>query len=142
VKATSTSKNATAVSAVVYAHLIPLPVPFAQHPLTLLPQNGTTLIYPLRTQVSIHTSTAPLTSYIFGRRLQSHEFCPICGIQIRIRKLSVSSEEFNKWYKDGRDQKEWESKMPVNLRCFEDVEWDQIEIKRGYFKDIDPQYEV
>jgi hypothetical protein len=104
-------------------------------------QNGTVLIYPLATQVSIHAST-PTTSYTFGRALQSHEFCPICGVSIYIRKLSVSPEHFAKWITDGRDQKEWEKQMPVNLRNFEGVEWDKMKIPVANNKDIEPKYEV
>jgi hypothetical protein len=104
-------------------------------------QNGTILIYPLATQVSIHAST-PTTPYTFGRGLQSHEFCPICGVSIYIRKLSVSPEHFAKWITDGRDQKEWEKRMPVNLRNFEGVEWDKMKIPVANNKDIEPKYEV
>jgi len=104
-------------------------------------QNGTTLVYPRRTQFSFHTTT-PLTPYTFGRSLQSHEFCPICGISIYIRKLSISPEQFRKWRGGDEDQKEWESWVPVNLRCFEGVEWGSIEVKKGDRKGIDPQYVV
>lgn len=32
--------------------------------------------------------------------------------------------------------------MPINLRCFEGVEWDKIQVKVGNWKDIEPKYEV
>jgi hypothetical protein len=41
-----------------------------------------------------------------------------------------------------RVQKAWEKGMPINLRCFEEVEWDKIEVKKGHWKDIEPKYEV
>jgi hypothetical protein len=104
-------------------------------------QNGTILIYPSSNQVSIH-ATKPLTPYIFGRAMQSHEFCPVCGVSIYIRKLSVSPEYFAKWSKKGSDQKAWEQISPVNLRCFEGVEWDEIEVKKGNFKESGTKYEV
>jgi hypothetical protein len=104
-------------------------------------QNGTILIYPLATQVSIHAST-PTTPYTFGRALQSHEFCPICGVSIYIRKLSVSPEHFAKWITDGRDQKEWEKQMPVNLRNFEGAGWERMKIPVANNKVIEPKYEV
>ncbi|KAE9363755.1 hypothetical protein N431DRAFT_497541 [Stipitochalara longipes BDJ] len=102
-------------------------------------RNGTILTYPSSTQVSLH-STTPTTPYIFGRAMQSHEFCPICGVSIYIRRLSVTPEHFAKYSK--RDQKAWEGYMPINLRCFEGVEWDKIEVKKGDYKDVEPQYEV
>jgi hypothetical protein len=74
--------------------------------------------------------------------MQSHEFCPICGVSIYIRKLSVAPEHFAKWIKDDRDQKEWEKQMPVNLRNFEDIEWNKMKIPVANNKDIEPKYEV
>jgi hypothetical protein len=32
--------------------------------------------------------------------------------------------------------------MPINLRCFEGVEWDKIEVKKGNYKDFGVKYEV
>ena len=115
--------------------------PFQSHLLTNILQNGTILTYPDKSQVSIQTTT-PTTPYIFGRAMQSHEFCPICGVSIYIRKLSITTEHFAKWNKGGRGQKEWEQIMPINLRCFEGVEWDKIQVKVGNWKDIEPKYEV
>jgi hypothetical protein len=74
--------------------------------------------------------------------MQSHEFCPICGVSMYIRKLSVTPEHFAKWIKDGRDQKEWEKQMPVNLRNFEGVEWNKMNIPVANNEDIEPKYEV
>jgi hypothetical protein len=115
-------------------------------PLTLfllidVSQNGTILAYPDKSQVSIQTTT-PTTPYIFGRAMQSHEFCPICGVSIYIRKLSITPEHFAKWERHGRDQKAWEQIMPINLSCFEGVEWDKIVIKVGDGKNIESKYEV
>jgi hypothetical protein len=117
------------------------PSPFQSHLLTNILQNGTILTYPDKSQVSIQTTT-PTTPYIFGRAMQSHEFCPVCGVSIYIRKLSITTEHFAKWNKGGRDQKEWEQIMPINLRCFEGVEWDKIQVKVGNWKDTEPKYEV
>ena len=72
--------------------------------------------------------------------MQSHEFCPTCGVSIYIRKLDVTPEHFAKYSK--KDQKAWEEILPVNLRCFEGVEWDKIEVKKGDFKAVEPKYEV
>jgi hypothetical protein len=43
---------------------------------------------------------------------------------------------------DIEDQKTWESVVPVNLRCFEGVEWEGIKIQRSDFKDDGLKYEV
>jgi hypothetical protein len=37
---------------------------------------------------------------------------------------------------------DWEKGLPVNLRCFQDVEWDEIEVKRGDYKSIGIEYVV
>lgn len=105
-------------------------------------RNGTVLTYPLATQVSIQTSSAPTTPYTFGRAMQSHEFCPICGVSVYIRKLSISPEHYAKYSGPQKDQKKWEGIMPINLRCFEGVEWDKIEVKKLNYKDFGVKYEV
>lgn len=73
--------------------------------------------------------------------MQSHEFCPICGVSIYIRKLSVSPEAWAQ-NRGAQDQKKWEAIMPINLRCFKGVEWDTIEVKKGNYKDFGVKYEV
>jgi hypothetical protein len=74
--------------------------------------------------------------------MQSHEFCPICGVSIYIRKLSISPEHFAQHSGKGRSQKEWEGVLPVNLRLFEGIDWDKIVVKKGDFKDYGVKYEV
>ena len=141
----NTSRNATAASAFGYFPPLSLALSFPKSPKFLFStnntphQNGTILTYPSSSQVSIHATT-PTTPYIFGRAIQSHEFCPVCGVSIYIRKLSVTPEHFAKYGK--KDQKAWEQVLPVNLRCFEEVEWDGIVVKKGGLKDAEPKYEV
>jgi len=43
---------------------------------------------------------------------------------------------------DVKEKPEWEKGLPVNLRCFEGVEWEEIEVKRGNWKDVGVPYEV
>jgi hypothetical protein len=140
-KATSTSKNVTAAFALAYV-TPPFPQNCALSNCSIRFQNGTILTYPLATQVSIQTSSAPTTPYTFGRAMQSHEFCPICGVSIYIRKLSISPEHYAKYSGPQKDQKKWEGIMPINLRCFEGVEWDKIEVKKANVKDFGVKYEV
>ena len=74
--------------------------------------------------------------------MQSHEFCSVCGIPVWLRKLPVSPEEFRRWEGEGEDQRAWEQQVAVNLRCFEGVEWEAINVEKGYWKDAEPKYEV
>ncbi|KAE8452685.1 hypothetical protein EG329_013944 [Mollisiaceae sp. DMI_Dod_QoI] len=97
-------------------------------------RNGTILTYPSSDQVQI-SGADKLTSYIFGRRFQSHEFCSTCGVSIYIKKLDVTDEM---WAKNAtkKSKEEWKKVCPINLRCFEGVEWEKIEVKKGYYKEV------
>jgi hypothetical protein len=96
-------------------------------------QNGTILTYPHKTQISIHSPTTPptpLSIYTFGRKFQQHTFCPICGVAIALQKnRHLDPELFKKEAPAGADQKQWEEILPVNLRCFEGVEWDRVKVE-------------
>jgi hypothetical protein len=67
---------------------------------------------------------------------------------VYIKKLKVPEEVYNERLVDGKrmgdieDQETWERVVPVNLRCFEGVEWEGIKIKRSDFKDDGLKYEV
>lgn len=109
-------------------------------------RNGTTLIYPKKSQVTI-AAKEPLSPYSFGPKFQSHDFCPVCGVSICIRKLEVAPE---KWDKNIGDQEEWYGELPINLRLFEGVEWaskvgegqKSINVKKGDWKKWGEPYVV
>ncbi|KUJ17179.1 uncharacterized protein LY89DRAFT_685108 [Mollisia scopiformis] len=104
-------------------------------------RNGTILTYPASDQVHIENKGS-LTSYVFGRGFQSHEFCGICGVSVYIKKLDVSDEAWEKESGKGRSKEVWKGICPVNLRCFDCVEWDAIQVKKGYYKDVGREYVV
>jgi hypothetical protein len=108
-------------------------------------QNGRILIYPHTSQVTIASSASnsntKLKPYTFGQKLQSHECCPNCAINVYLKKHKFSATEFKKWEGD-RDQKEWEEECPVNLRCFNGVEWDKVKIGRESAENLEPTYVV
>ncbi|EHL03035.1 hypothetical protein M7I_1009 [Glarea lozoyensis 74030] len=74
-----------------------------------------------------------------------HLFCPMCGVYVYIRKKDdIPLEKFRK-YGGSKSQglgdeelkekmKVWEGIVPVNLRCFEGVEWEKLNIKKGDWK--------
>jgi len=105
-------------------------------------RNGTVDIYPPATRIQIHDPSSNLTPYSFPPNFLSHEFCSVCGVLVYLKKLKVPEEVYNKRFGHVEDQKTWESVVPVNLRCFEGVEWDEIEIKRAEFRDHGLKYEV
>ncbi|EPE30934.1 Mss4-like protein [Glarea lozoyensis ATCC 20868] len=107
---------------------------------------GSILIYPHTSAFTAATcSLQPLVPYTFGPRLQEHLFCPMCGVYVYIRKKDdIPLEKFRK-YGGSKSQglgdeelkekmKVWEGIVPVNLRCFEGVEWEKLNIKKGDWK--------
>ncbi|KAH8655979.1 Mss4-like protein [Tricladium varicosporioides] len=85
-------------------------------------RNATILHSPKNNAVSIH-STTPLTPYTFGNKNYKHNFCPICGVNTSLQKIPVDAEQF-KINAPGFDQEDFMSKYPINLRCFDGVEWE------------------
>jgi hypothetical protein len=120
--------------------------PFPNRIYLKIRQRGSILIYPHTSAFTAATcSLQPLVPYTFGPRLQEHLFCPMCGVYVYIRKKNdVSLEKFRKYggpkSQGLRDEelKEkmegWKAVVPVNLRCFEGVEWEKLEIKEGDWK--------
>lgn len=43
---------------------------------------------------------------------------------------------------DTEKEPEWEKELPVNLRCFEGVEWDDVQVRRGDWKNYGKLYAV
>lgn len=111
---------------------------FLQCDCSICMRNGTILAYPSPSQVSV-TNAESLTPYSFARKFQSHDFCPVCGIAIWLRKLDVSEE---RWAAEHPDYpySDFLQKLPVNLRLFEGVEWDEIEIPNGNWSQRPPKY--
>ena len=74
-----------------------------------------------------------------------HKFCPVCGVSLYIHKRNnIPAAEWKKWKGDA-SPKEWNATVPVNLRCFEGVEWEELRekglIKRGdWGSKAEPQY--
>lgn len=96
-------------------------------------QNGTILTYPNATQVSVVSKEQP-KAYIFGPKFQEHTFCDICGVSLYLKQIP-GAVDFDKY-------PEWEGKLPVNLRCFEGVEWEEVEVKRGDWRNQGIEYVV
>jgi hypothetical protein len=96
-------------------------------------QNGTILIYPKATQVSV-VAKKDTKVYMFGRKSQEHTFCGICGVNVWLKRIPGSV--------DTALYPVWEKELPVNLRCFEDVEWDDVEVKKGDWKSAGVEYVV
>lgn len=66
---------------------------------------------------------------MFGKKTQSHEFCGVCGVSVDIKK----------WIDDGDEEFD---RYPVNLRCFEGVEWEGIKVEKGDGKNFGEKYVV
>jgi len=96
-------------------------------------QHGTILIHPVADQICIE-GKENLTSYTFGRCFQSHEFCRICGVSVYIRRLNIEKKEWEKYFGKSKSLDEWKKRCPLNLRCFEGVEWE--EVKKCIWRDV------
>jgi hypothetical protein len=120
----------------------PLPTPTI--PQLTPSQDGTTLTYPPAAAFSVHDPSSILSSYSFGRNLNEHKFCSTCGISVYIRKKEhIPEEQWKKWKGDA-SQESWRSTTPVNLRCFEGVEWEALRekglIRRNHWAKAEPLY--
>jgi len=90
------------------------------------PQDGTVLTYPPSTAYSVHDPSSALGTYSFGRNFVEHKFCSICGVSVYIHKKEhIPEEQWKKWKGDA-SQETWRGTTPVNLRCFEGVEWEEL----------------
>jgi hypothetical protein len=111
-------------------------------------RNGTTLIYPHQSQVTI-ASKEPLSGYSFAKKRLSHEFCPVCGVAVCIRKFDIEPGR-REALGLAKDYEKWRTKFPVNLRLFHDVEWagkvgegeKSIVVRKGDWKSLEPIYVV
>jgi len=92
-------------------------------------RNGTILIYPPPSQVSI-AGEESLSSYSFGRKFQTHDFCSICGVAVRLDKLDIGEKRWKEQHPKHEYAIHFES-LPVNLRLFHDVEWKDVVVKKG-----------
>ncbi|ESZ89779.1 hypothetical protein SBOR_9839 [Sclerotinia borealis F-4128] len=104
---------------------------------------GTTICYTKKDQVAI-SGTSHLTSYSFGQSYNKFQFCSTCGITVIVDKnvsaVSKSPKTWDAW--TPAQQERWLNILPVNLRCFEGVEWDTINIYKANSRATDPQYVV
>ena len=41
-----------------------------------------------------------------------------------------------------KNRLEWEKGLPVNLRCFDGLEWDEVKVKKGECKSLGGEYVV
>ncbi|KAH9221425.1 Mss4-like protein [Leptodontidium sp. 2 PMI_412] len=103
-------------------------------------REGVILTYPSPPQIHI-TNASFLTSYSFGRKFRSWEFCPVCGVCIWARKHDLTAEEYASYGDADEDQAVWKARMNVNLRVLDGVEWDEIKIARGG-NESEPKYVV
>jgi len=91
-------------------------------------RKGTIVTYRPPTQISISlTPGTSLSTYAFGPKRFVHKFCPVCGV-------AVGTDDINNL----RNQ----DLTAVNLRCFEDVEWEDIRVWREDGKREEPKYTV
>jgi len=103
-------------------------------------QEGVILTYPSPEQVQISNASF-LTSYSFGRKFRSWEFCPVCGVCVWARKHDLTTKEYNAFGDADEDYDVWRARMNVNLRVLDGVEWDGIKIARGG-NESEPKYVV
>lgn len=111
-----------------FANAVPIPIHIDLIQ-TNTSQNGTTFIYPHRSQVSIYNASENLVTYMFGRKLQKHMFCRTCGISVCIEKTFPPKEVAVLW--PDAKQEIWPMILPINLRILDCVEWDRIDVKRS-----------
>ncbi|KFY01241.1 hypothetical protein O988_02852 [Pseudogymnoascus sp. VKM F-3808] len=91
-------------------------------------RNGTIFIYPFRPQVSISDPSNSLKVYMMGRKFQQHKFCSVCGVSMFIDKEKFP-EDAAKWPDTVRSI--WLDIVPVNLRILDDVDWDQLVVRKS-----------
>lgn len=85
---------------------------------------GRILTYRPPTQISIYlTPGSNISSYSFAMKQFEHKFCPLCGVAVGVDDTV-------------------ENMKAVNLRCFEGVEWDDIETYKHKGNDFEPLYVV
>jgi hypothetical protein len=101
-------------------------------------RNGTTLLYVEPSQLSI-AGTEHLTSYQFGRKFVSHEFCTTCGVAIWLNKQDVGEEKWKQEHPNV-DYTQHFKYVPVNMRVFHDVDYDALKVPRGNWSTRGPKY--
>jgi len=85
---------------------------------------GRILTYRPPTQISISvTHGTNLSSYSFAGKQFEHKFCPICGVAVGVYDTI-------------------ENMQGVNLRCFEGVEWGDIETFKNNGDSFEPLYTI
>ncbi|KAJ8059275.1 hypothetical protein OCU04_012240 [Sclerotinia nivalis] len=104
---------------------------------------GTIISYPRKDQVAI-SGTSSLTNYSFGQGYNLFRFCSTCGITVDVDKdmsaMAKSPKTWESWTPAQRER--WPNIHPVNLRCFEGIEWDDINIYKANSRATNPQYVV
>ncbi|KAH8602125.1 Mss4-like protein [Bisporella sp. PMI_857] len=94
-------------------------------------RNANIFMYPNQSQVSI-VGEENTTDYLFGRKWGGNRFCKTCGVVVYSRLYGPPKEIFDSW-SDARKafaRKNFEL-LPIRVRTLNDVEWDQLEIKRS-----------
>lgn len=70
--------------------------------------------------------------------------CSTCGVSVYCRKKENIPADAWKKEKGEEKQEEWRSHVPVNLRCFEGVEWEALRekgiIERGRWSQVGEPY--
>lgn len=97
-------------------------------------RKATIFVYPDVSQVSI-IGEQNLTPYSFATNRLAHKFCKICGVPVWVTKgepKEGASEE----------EKKRANRMPVNLRCVEGVEWNEIKVGKILGNQFEPKYVV
>jgi hypothetical protein len=102
-------------------------------------RNGTILGYPSQSQVAISDPTNALTSYQFGRKFVSHDFCSKCGVAIQLRKLDIGEIRWKEFHTKSPYERHFEE-LPINLRLFEGVDWDEMTVPRGNWSTVGEKY--
>ncbi|KAH8592683.1 Mss4-like protein [Bisporella sp. PMI_857] len=106
-------------------------------------RNGTINTYPRREQVSI-AGEDNLTAYLFGDKHHAHKFCKTCGVAIYVDSFAGPDKAVYEAWPEERQNKRMMmvQHIPVNLRCLDGVEWDQITIKKSEGSRLEPKYVV
>jgi hypothetical protein len=101
------------------------------------------MFYPNRNQVSF-VGTSNLNTYLFGNKYHAHKSCKNCGVPVYIDSfVGPAKEVYETWPEEKQKQREqYISYIPVNIRCLEGVEWDQIKSEKANGSKLEPKYEV
>ncbi len=116
----NTFKGSCHCGAVAYEVTMPAPTSAMVCNCSHCHQKGFMLAFVPREQLTVHSGTDNLTEYRFNQKKIAHLFCKTCGVQC---------------FGYGTDQ-EGNETAAMNLRTFEDLDTDALEIQKWNGKDF------